>query len=80
MVIATDDLELTCPHCEGTGEEKEGTPCPKCGAKGVILTAQGNTLRILSESILISEIKRKRPLSGLQAVEKISTAFIFPLS
>jgi DnaJ-class molecular chaperone len=44
MVIATDDLELTCPHCEGTGEEKEGTPCPKCGAKGVILTAQGNTL------------------------------------
>ncbi len=43
MVIATDDLELTCPHCEGTGEEKEGTPCPKCGAKGVILTAQGNT-------------------------------------
>lgn len=25
MVIATDDLELTCPHCEGTGEEKEGT-------------------------------------------------------
>lgn len=43
MVIALDDLELTCPHCKRTGEE-DGKLCPKCDGKGVILTAQGNTL------------------------------------
>jgi DnaJ-class molecular chaperone len=43
MVIATDDLEITCPNCNGTGG-KEEAPCEKCSGKGVILTAQGNTL------------------------------------
>jgi DnaJ-class molecular chaperone len=43
MVIATDDLEIACPHCERAGEI-EGKPCPACSGKGVILTAQGNTL------------------------------------
>ncbi|MFN2746477.1 MULTISPECIES: tryptophan RNA-binding attenuator protein inhibitory protein [Bacillus] len=43
MVIAADDLETPCPHCEGSGEE-DRLPCPKCSGKGVILTAQGNTL------------------------------------
>lgn len=43
MVIATDDLEVACPECERAGEI-EGGPCPACGGKGVILTAQGNTL------------------------------------
>ncbi|ATH94233.1 tryptophan RNA-binding attenuator protein inhibitory protein [Bacillus glycinifermentans] len=43
MVIATDDLEIPCPHCKGSGKE-DGLYCPKCSGKGVILTAQGNTL------------------------------------
>ncbi|MCY8104577.1 tryptophan RNA-binding attenuation protein [Bacillus mojavensis] len=43
MVIATDDLEIACPHCERVGEI-EGKPCPACSGKRVILTAQGNTL------------------------------------
>lgn len=43
MVIATDDLEAACPKCERSGEI-EGTPCPACSGKGVILTAQGYTL------------------------------------
>lgn len=43
MVIATDDLEVACPECDRTGES-EGKPCLACGGKGVILTAQGNTL------------------------------------
>lgn len=37
MVIATDDLEVACPHCERAGEI-EGKPCPACSGKGVILT------------------------------------------
>jgi len=43
MVIATDDLETTCPNCNGSGREEQ-EPCPKCSGKGVILTAQGSTL------------------------------------
>lgn len=43
MVIATDDLETTCPNCNGSGRE-EPEPCPKCSGKGVTLTAQGSTL------------------------------------
>lgn len=43
MVIATDDLEITCPNCKGTGKE-DAAPCVKCSGKGVILTAQGYTL------------------------------------
>lgn len=47
VIIATDDLELTCPHCNGekfvvTNEKKE--TCSKCEGKGVILTTLGQTL------------------------------------
>ncbi|NCT24618.1 anti-TRAP regulator [Bacillus subtilis subsp. subtilis] len=50
MVIATDDLEVACPKCERAGEI-EGTPCPACSGKGVILTAQGYTLLDFIQSI-----------------------------
>ncbi|MEC0204657.1 tryptophan RNA-binding attenuation protein [Paenibacillus lautus] len=47
VTISTDDLELSCPNCNGQkyvifNNEKE--TCPKCDGKGVILTALGQTL------------------------------------
>ncbi|QRG65192.1 tryptophan RNA-binding attenuation protein [Brevibacillus choshinensis] len=47
VTISTDDLELSCPNCNGqsyvlVNNEKES--CPKCDGKGVILTALGQTL------------------------------------
>ncbi|WP_407668123.1 hypothetical protein [Paenibacillus tyrfis] len=42
-MISMDDLEITCPECNGKGES-EGTPCKKCDSKGVILTSLGQTL------------------------------------
>ncbi|MFH0348381.1 tryptophan RNA-binding attenuation protein [Bacillus vallismortis] len=47
VIISTDDLELTCPTCNGTdyivvNDKKE--PCSSCDGKGVILTALGQTL------------------------------------
>ncbi|MEK4072763.1 tryptophan RNA-binding attenuation protein [Paenibacillus sp. FSL H7-0942] len=47
VVISTDDLELSCPHCNGekqVNEEDQMVPCPKCEGKGVILTTLGQTL------------------------------------
>ncbi|CAI6074572.1 Tryptophan RNA-binding attenuator protein inhibitory protein [Paenibacillus sp. JJ-100] len=47
VIIATDDLELTCPHCNGEKLEiinEERVTCSKCDGKGVILTALGQTL------------------------------------
>jgi DnaJ-class molecular chaperone len=46
-VISTDDLELSCPNCDGkkiiivNGSEEK---CQKCEGKGVILTTLGQTL------------------------------------
>ncbi|MDI5788933.1 tryptophan RNA-binding attenuation protein [Bacillus licheniformis] len=42
MVIATDDLETTCPNCNGSGRE-EPEPCPNVRERRD-LTAQGSTL------------------------------------
>ncbi|WP_420806841.1 tryptophan RNA-binding attenuation protein [Bacillus nakamurai] len=39
MVIAADDLEVTCPHSEGTGAGGRDT-LPEMRRKGVIWTAQ----------------------------------------
>lgn len=52
MTIALDDLEQRCWECHGSGrlpavdgERKDGERvCPKCGGKGVVLTALGQTL------------------------------------
>ncbi|MDT9717823.1 tryptophan RNA-binding attenuation protein [Paenibacillus sp. ClWae2A] len=47
VVISTDDLELTCPHCNGekqVNEKDQMVLCPKCEGKGVILTTLGQTL------------------------------------
>ncbi|WP_152393176.1 tryptophan RNA-binding attenuation protein [Paenibacillus guangzhouensis] len=47
VVIATDDLELPCPHCDGKKHvivNHHEELCPKCDGKGVILTALGQTL------------------------------------
>lgn len=43
MVIAMDDLGVSCPECSREGEI-EGKRCEKCEGKGVILTALGQTL------------------------------------
>ncbi|MCC2117377.1 tryptophan RNA-binding attenuation protein [Bacillus halotolerans] len=47
VIISTDDLEHTCPTCNGTdyivvNDKKE--PCSSCDGNGVILTALGQTL------------------------------------
>jgi DnaJ-class molecular chaperone len=57
MTIALDDLEQRCWECNGSGrvpavdgertagERNDGERvCPKCGGKGVVLTALGQTL------------------------------------
>ncbi|OMF01712.1 tryptophan RNA-binding attenuation protein [Paenibacillus amylolyticus] len=47
VIISTDDLELSCPHCNGekqVNEEDQMVPCPKCEGKGVIITTLGQTL------------------------------------
>ncbi|WP_257351008.1 tryptophan RNA-binding attenuation protein [Pseudalkalibacillus decolorationis] len=43
MIIATDDLEITCPTCKGERVIKDNK-CDSCSGKGVILTSQGQTL------------------------------------
>ncbi|TSI03941.1 tryptophan RNA-binding attenuation protein [Lysinibacillus sp. BW-2-10] len=47
VIISTDDLEHTCPNCNGqkyiiVNDKQES--CSKCDGKGVILTALGQTL------------------------------------
>lgn len=47
VIISTDDLEHSCPNCNGlkyiiVNDKQES--CPKCDGKGVILTALGQTL------------------------------------
>nr|WP_106785048.1 tryptophan RNA-binding attenuation protein [Lysinibacillus timonensis] len=47
VIIPTDDLEHSCPHCNGQTyiiENDKQESCPKCDGKGVILTALGQTL------------------------------------
>lgn len=43
MVITAEDLEMVCPICKGSGQEKE-RPCSACAGKGTVLTTQGQTL------------------------------------
>ncbi|RAS71687.1 tryptophan RNA-binding attenuation protein [Priestia endophytica] len=47
VIISTDDLEHSCPTCNGTSYitiNNEEKPCESCDGKGVILTALGQTL------------------------------------
>lgn len=47
VVIATDDLELPCPNCNGKKHifvNNKEELCSKCDGKGVILTTLGQTL------------------------------------
>jgi DnaJ-class molecular chaperone len=51
MELRAEDLYLTCPRCNGTGQfdERDGNhrrygPCPDCDAKGSILTESGKVL------------------------------------
>lgn len=47
VIISTDDLEHSCPNCNGTSYitiDNEEKPCPSCDGKSVILTALAQTL------------------------------------
>ncbi|MDQ0252879.1 DnaJ-class molecular chaperone [Evansella vedderi] len=47
VIISTDDLEQTCPNCNGQKHvivNDKDIPCTKCDGKGVILTTLGQTL------------------------------------
>lgn len=47
VIISTDDLEHTCPNCNGEKNvivDNEEKLCTKCDGKGVILTTLGQTL------------------------------------
>ena|GEM_PF-3662295 len=33
----TEQKWVTCPKCNGTGKEKDGSICPKCGGTGRVI-------------------------------------------